>query len=400
MYKLKKFQDFALYLFAFSLSFEYWDAFGLKNFSIGAMTGYLYAFSFILNPKFRIDGKESRKYLIPLLLFFIILTFSSAINYTYASAISWFNMSIFQCVVLFILISMHLKNRGLKVANKMLFSYVLGSMLLTILYGFGLGVEYSADMRLTIFGLAANGLGFNSAITLLVIISLVIENKLGYGKKRYLLLLILPLLLKQIAETGSRGAFVALAVGLIVFIFFIKMKRGYKILFFAVGIISVYGMFQYMLQTDVFKSRLQLTIETGDTSDRTEIWSRVIPLFTKNPILGMGETGYNRYAKIKLVEYQGVHNVFIEVLIYTGIVGFILYLMVLYQIYRKSLFLYRYFSYLLPIVLLSMILMLFLNGQGLFVKLVWLIFAYTIGLAQIYKIEPNMKNKFVLSKTD
>lgn len=382
MSRLKKIQDLALFLFAFSLSFELWNAFDFKNFSIGAMTGYIYLFSIILYPKFRFDRKESRKYFVPLFLFFIILTISSAINYTYVNDLSWFNMSIFQCIVLFSLIYIHLKDRGSRVANKMLLCYVFGAILLIVLYGFGFGVEYTIDMRLSVFGSFANGLGFNLSVTFIIILSLVFENKPDYGKKRYLLLLVLPLMLKAIAETGSRGAFITLAVGFIIFLFLIKMKKRYKIFFLAVGLLLSYTAFIYMMQTDVFKNRILYSIEEKDTSGRFEIWESVLPLFYENPVLGVGETGYYNYAKDKLTVFQGPHNVFIELLIYTGIIGFICYLMLLYQIYRKSLFSYRNLSFLLPVVLLAMILTLFLNGQGLSIKLVWLFFAYIIASAQ------------------
>lgn len=399
MSALKRFQNFTLYLFAFSLSFEYWDAFGFENFSIGAITGYLYTLSIILYPKFRINVRQSIKYILPLLLFFFILTFSSAINYSIGSDVSWFNMSIFQCIVLFILISIQLTDRDPIVGSKLLLYYVLGSILLTLLYSVGLGVDYSVDMRVSVFGSFANGLGFNLAITFIIILSFVFENKSSHGKIRYLLLLILPLMLKVIAETGSRGAFVTLAIGVIIFILFIKMRRKYKSIFVVFGIISAYGMFIYMLQTDVFKTRLQLALETGDTSNRTEIWEMVLPLFMNNPVFGIGETGYQNYAPRLLNNYLSPHNVFIELLLYTGVVGLISYSMLLYQIFRKSLLLYRSYTYILPGILLSMSLILFLNGQGLFVKLVWLIFAYILGTKQTDNIQPEIGKKFVKRRT-
>ena len=169
---LRKIQDWVLYLFSFSLIFEYWEAFGLiKYLSVGALTGYLYLFSTLANKKIRYNKKEVRNYSIPIVIFFILLTIMSLLNYESVSKISWFNMSIFQCIILFILITIHLSNREPQVAKNALTSYSLGALLLVILSNFGLGMNYSYDMRLTLFGNPPNGLGFMIAIAIIIILS-------------------------------------------------------------------------------------------------------------------------------------------------------------------------------------------------------------------------------------
>jgi O-antigen ligase len=107
----------------------------------------------------------------------------------------------------------------------------------------------------------------------------------------------------------------------------------------------------------------------------------------ENPIFGVGETGYYRIASKVLSRFQAPHNVFIELLIYTGVVGFILYSFFLYQIFKKVIQTYKHQHYILPGILFLMTLMLFLNGQGLFIKLVWLIFAVNLGQQNKYYIE-------------
>ena len=376
---LRKIQDWVLYLFSFSLIFEYWEAFGLiKYLSVGALTGYLYLFSTLANKKIRYNKKEVRNYSIPIVIFFILLTIMSLLNYESVSKISWFNMSIFQCIILFILITIHLSNREPQVAKNALTSYSLGALLLVILSNFGLGMNYSYDMRLTLFGNPPNGLGFMIAIAIIIILSLVFENKNNYNKTRFLFLIPIPFMLKLIAETASRGAFVTLSIGLLFFIIFINMKKIYKIYFSVISLLSAILIVIFMLQSDVLRTRLLLTLTTGDISERSEIFTNFSMLF-ENPIFGVGETGYYRIANKVLKRFQAPHNVFIELLIYTGIVGFILYSLFLYQILQRVIHTYKYQQYLLPGILFLMTLMLFLNGQGLFIKLVWLIFAVNLG---------------------
>lgn len=387
---LKKIQDWALYLFAFSLSFEYWDAFGFKNFSIGAITGYIYFFSMILNFQYRNIPFNIGNYLIPTLGFFTILTVMSFINFSDVNGIPWFNISILQCIILFIVLIIHLSNRIAAISRNVLFSYLMGCLLLIVLYSFGFGVSYSVDHRLTVFDSGPNGLGFIGATGLIILLSTVFENKSKTGWRRYLLFLFLPFILKLIAETGSRGAFIILSLGVIIFFLFIKVKFKYKLLYPVLVSIFTFAIFQIIVFSDVLQNRLLLTIISGDTSQRTDIWSSAFPAFLNNPIFGVGETGYYNIARRFLVNYQGPHNVFIEVLVYSGIIGFGFFSVIIYRTFVKSLYVLRLYNYVLPITLFCMVIILFLNGQGLFIKLVWLIFAICISLSKSYSYEKHI----------
>ena len=387
MISIRKVQDWALYLFTFSLCFEYWDIFGFKNLSLGAITGYLYAFLFVLNPVFRFKHNEFKRFLIPALVFFIILTIMSIINYNIKSETHWFNASVFQCLLLFILVLAHLSKRTPQIAINVLLSFMFGSILLTILYSFGLGIDFTHDKRIIVFGSGLNGLGFLIAVGILLLLSTIFENQLNFGRQRYLLFLLIPLMLKLIAETGSRGAVISLSVGWLLFVFLLKMKKTFKLLFIIVALASTFYAGQYMLKSDVFRSRIIRTIEIGDTSQRIEIWSSIFPIFIENPIFGVGETGYHDNIPKIFGKNVSPHNVFLEVLIYTGILGFTFFVFLLYKIYFKSHYLFRTYNFSLPLILFVMILTLFMNGQGLFIKIVWLFFAVIISMGITYNIE-------------
>ena len=146
----------------------------------------LYLFSIIANKKIRYNKKEVLNYSIIIVLFFILLTIMSLINYESASKISWFNISIFQCIILFILITIHLSNREPQVAKNALISYSAGTILLVILANFDIGMNYSKDMRLTLFGNPPNFLGFMIAVGIIILLSFVFENKSNYNKTRFL----------------------------------------------------------------------------------------------------------------------------------------------------------------------------------------------------------------------
>jgi O-antigen ligase len=143
--------------------------------------------------------------------------------------------------------------------------------------------------------------------------------------------------------TGSRGGFVAL---LCVFMFTLlsrtrAVKLSYKVLFVTLCLALV-----------VFKSN---TIDFGrlgtvfapqndynltDEFGRKEIWKRGLTLMTTYPLTGVGVScfdmaiGMGRQEEGKIPKWQTAHNSFVQIGAETGIVGFILFILLNLNAYR------------------------------------------------------------------
>jgi O-antigen ligase len=77
------------------------------------------------------------------------------------------------------------------------------------------------------------------------------------------------------------------------------------------------------------------------------------------------------------------HNVILELMCYSGIIGLTIYLVYFYQICKRGYQSYKRKGLLLPILLLIYIFGMLFTGQILYDKIGWIIFAYTVGSTSI-----------------
>ena len=133
------------------------------------------------------------------------------------------------------------------------------------------------------------------------------------------------------------------------------------------------------MQHEVFRMRLMYTLQEGDTSGREIIWRNILPLIRDNPLFGVGTVGYETYSIMVFGELKSPHNVFLEILSYTGILGLSIYIVFLYRIVAKSFKMYTKMNLVLPMLLLIPVFVSIASMQILNVKTGWIIFAYIAG---------------------
>jgi len=373
--KLKGLQRIALYIFFFSINFEVWDPFNV-SFSISRMTGLFYLLTVLPNLSYFIRLSLLKRFVTPILIFFMLLTLMSLFNVNYISS-SFFDFSIFQNIILFILLVNHeRKEEG--ILERGMFCFALGSICLAILYKMGIGISV-VDLRVTIFDDNQNSVGMRMAISIIILIWIVAKNNLNFKKWRFLLCFSFPLMLKLMADTGSRVAFISFALMILVGIVLYKTKRNSiasKIFIFIVGIGLAFLFWNYLSSSQVLIDRLQRVQEGSDLGGRTEIWENLGPFILDNLFFGRGETGYTLYS----VETMGVrwspHNVIFEVLSYTGVVGLFFYLLFCFRVFKVCFKRYKFSGSLIQFLLLIPFMGLLLSGQLLVVKIGWVIMAF------------------------
>lgn len=176
-----------------------------------------------------------------------------------------------------------------------------------------------------------NELGFVIA-TVIPFLHYLLWPKGWVSKSLYLVLL--PLLLYALILTMSRGGFIALLV--VAFFVFKESKRKFRLI--AIGAIIIVGAFSVM--TPIQKDRY-LSIIDRDTAGGASVDGRFRGIINEfkvglsRPMVGHG-LGTTPEAKThKLGSRQASHNLYAEVLIELGIIGFVIFLMFLVRIAKK-----------------------------------------------------------------
>jgi O-antigen ligase len=376
---MKHLQRLSLLIFFFSINFEVWDPLHTNGFfSISKLTGYIYLITMIpLIIKFK-TTEELIPILRPILLFFGLLTLVSLLNVNF-SYNKFFDFSIFQNIILFWILINH-EHFDELILEKGMISFAVGSMVLALLYNLGIGIEYSAEGRVSIFGDNENTIGIRMSISMIIIFLTIIQNRLLIGRNRYLFLIPIPIMLKLLAESGSRVAFISFVLAFFTGVVLLKTKRvTTKVLALGIGLFAFIVIWKLLLQNDILRFRLMQSAQVGDISERDVIWQRLIPLIQKNPILGVGQTGFANFTQITFGEETSPHNVILEVLCLTGIVGLLIFLLFLYRLVKRSLSIYLTKGLMLPLLLIIFILGMLISGQLLAVKIGWIIFAFIAG---------------------
>lgn len=389
--KISTLQRVALYILFFSINFEIWDPLNTNgSFSISKLTGYFYFLTLIDRLPGFLKISFIKKYIWPLIIFFLLLCVMNFINVN-ATSSQFIDISIFQNIILLIILINH-ERRERGILEKGMLSFALGSALLAIFFKFGIGVAYDSG-RVTLFGDNENTIAMKECISIIFLLIVVFKNNLLLNKWRFLFLFGIPIMLFLMAQTGSRTAFISFALMFFVGLFLFKTKHGYfKILIFIFGVVMAYFVWQFVSTSQILYSRLQLTEQKQDIGGRDRVWDNVIPFVKQNLIFGRGESGYTQYITTINGSFLSPHNVILEVLSYTGVIGLFFYLLFLYKVFHVSLKKYKADGSLIQLLLLIPVLGLLLSGQLLNIKISYVIFAFCIaGIFSVKRIANNLK---------
>jgi O-antigen ligase len=193
---------------------------------------------------------------------------------------------------------------------------------------------------ISIFGFYSNDYG----AYLILILSILVNILLSGSKKVKIgsLLLIAPIFY-TLLYTFSRGSFLGL-IALVINLFFIRKKHRKQILLIlAIGILISVIIFAPVLlrwSQNTFALKAGQIVLHNNIKERLAQWETSLIEFTKNPILGNGFHTYhyravNYHSTFGYIKYiTHAHNVYIRLLIESGILGFlsfILFIMIMYK---------------------------------------------------------------------
>lgn len=340
--------------------------------------------------------KHTFNQIFPILFLFIFLILQNILNKT-----EFFKDVVnipFLLNIIILIISLNLERINKNILFKGLIVYAHGAFLMTIMYFLGFENETLLENRDTIFGVNQNQLGINLAIAIFIYLSKVLEKNSSNNSNKWVYFIPIPFLFLFMINTGSRSAFFVFLLGSIIYIAFKKSttikKVGLILAICLVALILWYG----LLQNTFVIERIFDAVDDGDLSGRDLIWVSIIPVLFENFLFGIGETGYFKYVDSIGLPNTSPHNFLLEIFIYTGIFGFLLFLLFLYKIIKVGIFCSNKINELLPLVFITPILLNLISGQILGTKIIWLIITYILSKYTYVSINKKKDNRMLFSE--
>ena len=157
----------------------------------------------------------------------------------------------------------------------------------------------------------------------------------GQNKKGTVLKLInlayIPLAIFTIVLSGSRISLIAVIPFGIYLVGTQMIKFDRKIVVLGILLISLLAMLPFIPQSVTTRlGTLSSSIEAGDLGGRVELWRQAILIFSKHPLLGLGSG--------TLVSAIGsaAHNTFVSVIAETGLIGLVLFFIILAVVFFQA----------------------------------------------------------------
>ena len=377
--QIQNLQYFFVCLFFASLNFEVFSPI-VEQFSVSKMVAILYMASLLITPQKLFSTKDFGAPMASVIIMFLLMIFSSMIH----GSRQIFDFSIFLNIIMFWMLLNHTR-KDVRVFDEGLFWFSVSSCFVGICSMIGLGVAIGDDMRVTVFGENANNLGFKMGLGTLFLINYCLNHTPSQQiYKPWLLLMIIPMV-SLLLGTASRSSVIFLAVGCILFVLLRPSKKmSTKVLWLVIGSVLLLWGYKTIQKQDVLMKRMERTINEGSLSTRDEIWAVYGQVIRAHPTLGVGFSGGEKASREQFGYVRSPHNVFLEVALYSGVIGLSFFAFFMFLMFRGA---WRYYIRLQdigPLMTCVALLMLVLSGQALSQKMFWAFAAYAISFP-IYK---------------
>lgn len=165
---------------------------------------------------------------------------------------------------------------------------------------------------------------------------LILAKIVGRNNKKIFYMILAIGTLAALATTGSRGGILGTAVGMLIFLWYVKnqLSLGNKVTFMIAA--PVIFVMAWLIMPEYYQelliSRFSFlgdgTIDYSEASTgRTDIWAYAFSFWAERPIFGWGWAGY------QIVGGHATHSIYMERLTDTGLVGFIIFMVIQFRIW-------------------------------------------------------------------
>jgi O-antigen ligase len=201
----------------------------------------------------------------------------------------------------------------------------------------------------------------------------------------------LPIGMLAIMMTGSRGGFASVVpTALYIVVSLLYVGKGAKIVAGIAIAVSIVVVLQYVPEAQ-FQRIMTFSeeIETGNISGRGDLWRAAVQIWLESPsnsIIGIGLGGFGM--EVGMV----AHNTYLSVLSETGLIGFIIYLLILISLVVVGFRSQREVRYLL----LTLLMVWGLGAAALtweYAKLTWLVWCLIVCVAYVFQKHPRRSTR-------
>ncbi len=333
--------------------------------------------------------KRASFYLLVLIFFGVVLSYYSVMGYTS------FPISYILNVMLAIAM-LNLSVTSSEKISKQIYSYAV----LTLVYVYFLLAQNGFDALVdgNRMSISADVNSNQLAMGLAIVMALLVSNLLLFKKHILLNVLFIGANLVALFLTGSRSALVAAVVAtFLLYIISANDKRSkrnaFLLLILSAALLAViYNALQKNFPLLMERFTAESVEESGGTG-RLDVWTNFfVHLFPKHWFIGMGFDPANLYYGIGALNAKahGAHNVLVDILSRTGIVGLILYTVCFVKFFGVTLKKLRTDTFL--IMPIAIVLTILINGIGenvLNTRFLW----FGIGLGYMILFAENKDNE-------
>lgn len=291
----------------------------------------------------------------------------------------------------FYLVSMDIINENLKYYELMKW-YITGVILLSLAFIFKIELSYSIDMRLFVMGINPNSIALFCISASLMMYHLI---KVGLASKKVMIvyLIFIPILIYITILTGSRGGLIGLLIGISIYFFFDSKGVFSKLSKVFQAIIVLIFLLVVFFSNEIITTRFS----ESDTiiSSRLPIWETAFSLLDNDMLFGIGVFRYEKDMTRAIGMPISTHNEYLSVLVYSGIIGLVIFIMFILILIKSSLYAIKFHRNPVFISLLSVTLFqLFKGGGALILFFTWITFAlsYSSDKKKLLPVSLNENN--------
>lgn len=271
---------------------------------------------------------------------FVYLTFITAIFSLNSQKYTIIDVKWLKSLLLFIFVLKDSFNQpGLMI--KAVASYAITAFVCAVLMMNGIGVELDptefGESRLSFLGTNENKMAMVYVYSLFI--GLFFIDRHITSKKHTLVLIKIAALIffmfvciYVMGYMASRGAFVCVFCGLLYYFLIYKRTKSIfkKIAIIVLGIaIIVYG-YDYLSNISIFSRRMEMTAE-GNYGERDILVRAAFDIFVDNPVFGVGLSEVINIIGSHLGDAKTPHNLYLYVLSSGGIIGFSIFMAIIYK---------------------------------------------------------------------
>lgn len=334
------------------------------------------------------------KILLLLYLFILLISLFNFVPYTKYSASFLRQLPVL--IIIFFVLFYFISNSILDIKTILKY-YLLGIFVIAILYFTGVGVTFFDQGRKSVLGINPNQIATAMNLSILFIFTMIYYYSDNKTMKLILLLFIPPILVISIAS-GSRGGVISTLLSILTFFYLKNSKKifnfNFKNIIAAVSIVFIFGLI--FISDPIINERF-FDSEEQVNQDRNIIWENAFSIVSEDLILGVGVFQYEAQMIKLMGRYKAVHNEYLSILLYSGLIGLSLFLYFIFLAIKSAISILEINRNPLFIsIMVILVFTLFKGGGFILSSFLWFCLAIIFGGFENYRVKMiNSKNKTI-----